>query len=158
MKKKMLIGGVGVMALGVAAYLASSAGIPAPNQDTMERLRGTEGYYADSETQVFPEPGGELVANLSDGPYVKLKFDVEYKLGKEWTVKGGEAAAAFAGKAANIRSALIILLGSKKSTELKGADVVILKEEIVKMLNETVFPKKWARVEDIIFKELLVQK
>lgn len=158
MKKKLIIGVVALVGIGVAAFMVSQSGVPAPNPDAMERLRGTEGYYADSPELTQADPAGELVANLGDGPYVKIKFDASYRLGKEWTAEGGEAAAAFAAKSAAIRSALIILLGNKKSTELKGATLVLFKEEVIKILNDIVFSKKMARVEDIVFKELLVQK
>jgi flagellar basal body-associated protein FliL len=159
MKKGVIFGGIGgLAALGAAAFVMASAGTPAPNHDAMEKLRGTDAYYAESESKVATDVGGELVAGLNGGSFVKLKFDVEYRVGKESLKHPDKLAAAFTEKSSKVRSMLILMLGSKTTEALRMPNLLVFKEELVRMLNDALFPEKLARIEDVYFKELVVEQ
>ena len=174
MKKKALVFGlVGVVAVGAAAFVFASAGTPEKDHksEDLKKLRGTEAYYADQKTEVANDIGGELVANLAGGSFVKLKLDVEYRPGMEWEKtlhdlaaagkgdpKAGPAGAYFAEKNSKVRSALILTLGRKSVEQLQGANLLLFKEELVRMINDLLFPDKVARVEDVYFKDWVIQK
>lgn len=87
-----------------------------------------------------------------------MKFDVEYRIGKELIHQHKDGADTFAAKSSKIRSMLILMLGSKTPDQLQGPNLLVFKEELVKMLNDALFPEKLARVEDVYFKEWVIQK
>lgn len=159
MKKGVLFGGIGgVVALGAAAFVFSQGGTPEPSKNAMDKIRGTDAYYADADPATQADVGGELVANLAGGSFVKMKFDVEYRIGKEWEKTPGDAVTAFTSKASKVRSLLILMLGSKTPEQLQGPNLLVFKEELVKMLNDAIFPDKMARVEDVYLKDWVIQK
>ena len=52
MKIKIIIGVVVLIIAGVGAFVVAG-GEPSASQEQMEKMRGTEGYYAHSEEQVI---------------------------------------------------------------------------------------------------------
>ncbi len=160
MKIKIIIGVVVVAIIAVAAFVVAGDGTSA-NAAELEKMRGTEGYYADGEMMVAVDPMGvpNLIANCADAPRIaKIAFDIQYKLGKEWLKTPEMATQALSKHAVEIRSAMILLIASKKSTEIiTGGNAVTFLEEVRRMINEIVFPKQMARVERVLIKELIVQ-
>ena len=159
MKLKIIIAGVAVLVvLGVAAFVMSGDGISA-SQEQMEKMRGTELYYAHSKTEVIPDPYGEevLMTNLTDSKVLRMKFDVQYQIGQEWGDDFSMAQAAFTEKMTAIRSSLIMHMRAKKSEDLVGAGMMIFKQEIIDSLNDVVFPKMMGRVTDILVKDFIIQ-
>lgn len=156
-KKKMMIFGGSALALVAASLILVTAGIPS-GAASSAHLRGTDAYYANSEPATAEAVGGQLLTNLSDNTIAKIQFNAEYRIGLEWADESPEAAAtAFTKSTAKVRSALIVMMGSKTSKDLRGSNLLVFKEEVVQMLNRVVFPESMARVDDIVFETLLVQ-
>lgn len=55
MKKGILFGGIGggVVAIGAAAFIMASGAKPEHNENAMEKLRGTDAYYADKSARLL---------------------------------------------------------------------------------------------------------
>ena len=162
MKKKLLILVAVVAIVGVAAFVVAGKEGKKVNPAELERIRGTDSYYSESDLITKVDPMGippDLVANCADAPkLVKLAFDVQYKIGQEWTDTPEMAGDAFTKHATEIRSAMILMIGSKKSNEMiGGSNSIVFMEEIRKAINEIVFPTKMARVEKVLVKSFIVQ-
>ena len=160
MKIKLILGVAVIGIISVAAFVVAGDGTKM-NAAEMEKMRGTDGYYADSEmmTQIDPMGVPHVLASCADpGKIVKLAFEVQYKLGKEWAETPELAATAFGEHAVEIRSALILMIAGKTENEMiRGGSAIKFLEEIRSMMNEVVFPKQMARVEKVLIKEMLVQ-
>lgn len=156
--KKILIAVAFLAVLGGAAFVVASDGTKV-NQAEMEKMRGTDAYYLEGEELDMPAPYGEdeLIIALQDGVFIKIAFSLKYRLGMEWIDSPDEAAMAFTTKAPEIRSALILDLSGRTSEDLKGAKLLLFQEHLIELINETVFPKKMARVEKLLFQHVLVQ-
>ena len=158
MTKKKIIGAIGgVVALAGAAFILVTSGIPS-SASNLSHLRGTDAYYTEATPQTQVGVGGELLTNLADKTIAKMTFNAEFRVGREWAADSPDAAAAaFAKNTTRVRSALIVMMGSKTSSDLRGSSLLTFKEEVVQMLNRIVFPDGMARVDDIVFETLLVQ-
>lgn len=158
MKIKIIIGVAVLVVAGVAAFVVAG-GEPSASQEQMEKMRGTEGYYAHSEEQVQIDPYGEmeLMTNLMDNKMLKLKFDVKYRIGMEWGDDFEPAQLAFTNGVSEIRNELLTRIPGKESKDFKGTDLLIFKQELVDIINDIVFPKQMGRVSKVLIKELLIQ-
>ncbi|MCA9322806.1 MAG: flagellar basal body-associated FliL family protein [Planctomycetes bacterium] len=161
MKIKLIIGVAFVAIIAVAAFVVAGGGTKL-NAAELEKMRGTEGYYAEQEMLSFADPMGplppELIATCADAPKViKFAFDVQYRLGKEWAETPEMATEAFTKKMVEVRSNMILMIASKTSSEITGGSAVAFLEEVRRTLNEVVFPKKMARVERVLIKQMFVQ-
>ena len=161
MKIKIIIGVAVLAILGVSAFVVTKDGQSA-TEEQMNKLRGTDTYYMHSEELVMPDPyaveeGEGIMTNLMDKKMVKLKFDVKYQLGLDWGEDPTAAMAAFAAGAADIRSDLITRLRAKKETDLVGLELRVFKEELITMIDDIVFPKRYGRVTKVLIKELIIQ-
>lgn len=158
MKIKIIIGVVVLIIAGVGAFVVAG-GEPSASQEQMEKMRGTEGYYAHSEEQVIVDPYGEMeiMTNLMDNKMLKLKFDVKYRVGMEWGDDFAPAQEAFANNISEIRNELLTRIRGKETKDLKGADLLIFKQELVDIINDIVFPKQRGRVSKVLIKDLIIQ-
>ena len=156
--KKILIGVAFLAILGGAAFVVASDGTKV-NQAEMEKMRGTDAYYLESDELDLAAPYGEeeLLIALQDKVFIKIAFSLKYKLGMEWMETPEMATEAFAKKALEIRSSLILDLSGRTSEDLKGAKLLLFQEHLIDLINEIVFPKKMARVEKVLFQHVLVQ-
>ena len=156
--KKIIIAVAVIVIAGVAAFVVVG-GEPSINEEQMEKMRGTEAYYIHSEEFVLENPygEGEIMTNLMDGGVVKLKFDVKYKIGLEWGEDPALAIEAFTAAAKEIRSELFLRVRGKDATNMKGPELLILKQEIIDLINDIVFPKQMGRVTNILVTDMFVQ-
>lgn len=159
MKIKILIGVAILAVASLAAFVVSGDGTKV-GQEQMETMRGTEAYYSGATPMIKAEPYGEgdIIVNLDDPTKIlTMKFDVSYRVGMEWRDDPQQAETAFADRASEIRSRLIILLRGKTPDQIQGANVVLLQEEILQLIDEVAFPKRRARVDKVLIKNLLIQ-
>ena len=158
MKLKIIIGVAVLAIISVAAFVVAG-GEPSASQEQMEKMRGTEGYYANSTEEVLVDPygEGEIMTNLMDDKMLKLKFDLKYKIGMEWGDDFGPAQEAFLTAQSEIRSELLTRIRGKEAKDMKGADLLIFKQELIDIVNDIVFPKQMGRVSKILIKDLIIQ-
>jgi len=160
MKIKIIIALATIAAISVGAFVVAGGGTKL-NAAELEKMRGSDGYYADGDMMTLPDPMGvpHVLASCADaGKIVKVAFDLQYKVGKEWVDTPEMAATAFTDHAVEVRSALILMIASKREDEMiRGGAGVRFLEEIRSMMNEIVFPKQMARIEKVLVKEMLVQ-
>ncbi|MEZ6195531.1 MAG: flagellar basal body-associated FliL family protein [Planctomycetota bacterium] len=158
MKLKILIGAAVAVVLGVSAFVVAGGGEKV-DQAYWDKIRGTEQYYEKSEVLTAPTPYGEkdLMVNLVDKKIVVFSFDIQYRLGGEWMETPELATLALEAKAAEIRSRIIIMFTSRKSTDFSGAGLEGLMLEIISMMNDLAFPKGMARIETMVIKNLVLQ-
>ncbi|MCB9834135.1 MAG: hypothetical protein H6807_16860 [Planctomycetes bacterium] len=158
MKIKIIIGVAVLVVLGVAAFVVTGDGKSA-TEEQMDRMRGTDAYYAHSVEMVKEDPygGGEIMTNLMDNKMLKLRFDVKYQIGLDWGDDFGPAQAAFDAAAADIKSELFTRLRAKRSVDLVGLELRVFKEEMIEMIDGIVFPKRYGRVTKFLIKDLIIQ-
>ena len=158
MKIKILIGVVLLVVIGVAAFVVAG-GEPSATEEQMEKMRGTEGYYAHSKEEVRPDPYGEseIMTNLMDDKMLRLKFDVKFKIGMEWGDDFAPATKAFDDAATEIRSELLTRIRGKEEKDLKGAELLIFRQDIIDLINDIVFPKRKGIVTKVLIKDIIIQ-
>ncbi len=158
MKPKIIIGVAVVAIVAVAAFVVAG-GEPSATQEQMVMMRGTEAYYAHSEEETIVDPYGEqeIMTNLMDDKMIKFKFDVKYRIGMEWGDDFGPAQEAFTKAQSEIRSELMTRIRGKEAKDLKGAELIIFKQELIDLINDIVFPKQMGKVTKILIKDLVIQ-
>ena len=158
MKIKIIIGVVILALVSVGAFVVVG-GEPSASQEQMEKMRGTEGYYvhSDEETIIDPYGEGEIMTNLMDDKMLRMKFDVRYRIGMEWGDDFSVAQEAFTAATKEIKSEVLTRVRGKESKNMKGADFLIFKQELIDVINDIVFPKMRGQVTKILITEFVIQ-
>ena len=153
MNKKILLIGVGVVVIGVAAFMVvASAGVPKPPPIAD---RGKDSYYT---SDVLTQDMVEIMTNLraTKVTFVKIDSSVEYCIGEEMTEP--EVPNLFLTKEAKLKDALMMLLSSKAPEDVASREQKeLLKEEMKALIQKIIFPEKKGRVEGILFRDFKVQ-
>lgn len=138
----MIIGAAVVLllAIGAGAYFFLFSGAPADEQEMAEVK---ESYFYDMPT---------MTVNLSTEPGASeqfLKLSVSLELADETMLETLEP------RMARVRDAFQVYLRELRRSDLEGsAGIYRLKEELRRRVNLAIYP---AEVENILFKEILVQ-
>lgn len=145
--------------LGVLGWLAKDRG-PKWSEGHTERMRGNEAYYdqgASVQKPVEPVRARILSDDEKEAVFMVLDFDFSYRLGRE--VDEGDAEDLVEDRQARLRDALHVHLSDFTVAEFDTLPGKFrLKRKLRDIVQSSVFPEELARVDDVLFKQVLVQR
>jgi flagellar basal body-associated protein FliL len=152
-KKVIILGTVGLLALGGAAFtIVATAGVPKPIDIS---LRGKDEYYV-SDLLTYDLP--EIVTNLrgAGGKFIKILVTAEYRIGPE--LEPAAAAQLFVSQEAKLQDRFIMLISAKTMADVETREhKKLLQEELKDLIQSVVFPEQLGRVEGILYRDFKIQ-
>jgi flagellar basal body-associated protein FliL len=153
MKKILMIVLPVVAVLMTAAVVVGGAGTHEAPVDWATR-RGQDSYY---QQEVLEIDLKDINVNLkgTDGQrYLWVGISVAYKVGQD--VK--DAKAPFTKGESDLRDRLTLLLSNKGIADLDSTEKKkLLKHEILEQVQHAIFPDKTGRIEDVHYRNFLIQ-
>ena len=155
MNKKTLLGMVGgLVALGGAAFfVVGSVAVPSEGDDGSFKPGSEEYYTSDLQSAEI----ADVLVNLAGSraqKFLEIKLTAKFRVGEDF--EGTETI--FEDKMPDILDKLNIYLSAKTLQDLEGAEAKqALKEEMLRLVNEAVFPEKHGRVEQLLYRGFAVQ-
>jgi flagellar basal body-associated protein FliL len=154
MKKTILIGVAALTVLGTAAVVVGGMGGHKETPVDWSTRRGQDSYYG---TTTLNYDLKDINVNLkgTDGQrYFWIGISIAYRVGPE--VKDPKEP--FAKADSDLRDRLTMLLSNKGLTDLEGTEnKKVLKQEILDQVQQAVFPEKTGRIEEIYYRNFLIQ-
>jgi len=144
-------------ALGCVGYLAAGSGW---SDDHSKRMRGRTSYYEDEDT--FAEPVEKVHMRISsaepgEAVFLMLDFEFSFRVGKE--IDGDDARELIEKRLSRMRDALLVPISERSASELMTlSGKYRLKRLVRDQIQEAVFPRGLARVDNVLFRELLLQR
>ena len=151
------------MVLGGVGFITSPRGAKSGwSDDHSDRMKGRESYYGE-DTQRGSGTGENepvqvrvLSEDAATAHYLQLEFDYEFRLGHGQDED--EVASLIEDRYGWLKDELLVSLSDEKASDLiTGPGKYRLKRRLRKIVENTLFPEDEARVEDILFRSILVQ-
>jgi flagellar basal body-associated protein FliL len=153
-KKVIIIIGAALLILSTAAVVVGGAGGAHPAPIDWASRRGQDSYYAPEPVNYDLKDISVNIKGTEAQRYVSVGITVAYRIGPEIA----DAKAAFTKAESDLRDRLTLLLSNKSLADLEGLENKrVLKQEILDQVEHAVFPDKTGRVEEIYFRQFLIQ-